>query len=154
MKTYFFRETSYWIPAGLPKFGVETRFEKQEVINISQTQTKYEFTVRGVDKMQIYMEPIHGNHVQNWHFNGWNLIDGHETITLVYGAEEPVYNFTVDVFHSENKDEDLPTFRLVLVGHYIHHDSDRTEEFSKFINSFPDFTHVSPMTSYYEERFY
>lgn len=39
---------------------------------------------------------------------------------------------------------------IVVTGQYVHYDETQTSEFKTFLNSFPDYVHITPWMSTYE----
>lgn len=39
---------------------------------------------------------------------------------------------------------------IAIIGHYVHYDETQTPEFKAFLNSFPDYEHITPWMSTYE----
>lgn len=39
---------------------------------------------------------------------------------------------------------------IVITGQYVHYDETQTSEFKAFLNSFPDYVHITPWMSTYE----
>ena len=151
--------SSHWLPAEKPTFSLLTKFEKMNKVKISQNITRYDFTVSGPDHMGLYVSPVKDVQIKSWTFSDkipvsavkWNDQDVH-FVNLAYGSDVPTYDFYIEIEHSPNRDPKLPSFTLALVGQYMHHDNERTTEFSNFISHFPKFAHVVAYQSYYENR--
>jgi hypothetical protein len=151
--------SSHWLPAAKPTFKLLTRLEKVVKTEISRNITRFDFTVSGPDHMGLYISPVKEVAIKSWTFSDdipvsavkWQGRDVHY-INLVYGSDVPTYDFYVEIEHASNRDPTMASFTMALVGQYMHHDDERTQEYKTFIGHFPKFAHVVAYQSYYESR--
>lgn len=133
---------SYWIPADEPYFNqpvVLTRLEAAE--------PRMRFEINGPHSMAVVMSPMPGVEIERWSFSQDIYSTGMDwqdrpTYFVVFhaGIQSPV-TFWVDLkvpagFTGKKLD-------LGIIGHYSHFDEERTESFQKFIDSYPEWTHVT-----------
>lgn len=110
----------------------------------------------GADHMGIYISPKVQTELVNWSFMNYvpkpgSKFNDQDTYYIFFSYQldihEPKYEFYLDFKTPDSWDQ--ATFDIVLNGHYIHYDEERTPAFLSFINYFPKWTHfTSWMCSY------
>lgn len=142
---------SYWIPAAAPEFNTAISFRR--IVN-GQPANRYMFELTGTSAMGVYLSPMPGVEIENWSFHesvddtGMDF-QGRPTYFVMYSAGNPVPStFWVDLKVPEGtwtgKKIDIG-----IVAHYTHFDDQRTVAFQQFIDSYPEWCHVTAwMNSY------
>lgn len=142
---------SHWIPAGAPYFNKDVIIQR---ITNQQPENRYMFQLEGPDSMGILISPEPGVEIESWSFDSEVLSSGMEwkgrpTYFIQYTAGK--FNRPM-TFHLDLKVPAGWTGKKLALGisaHYTHYDEERTAEFQQFIDSYPDWTHVTAwMASY------
>lgn len=141
---------SYWMPADAPYLDGTVTLTR---IVINQPENRFMFEMQGPTAMAVLMSPMDGVEIEAWSFfdevtdTGMDF-QGRPTYFVRYaaGSVAPA-NFWVDLkvpagWTGKKLD-------IGIVGHYTHHDEDRTDSFQEFIDSYPEWCHVTAWMSSY-----
>lgn len=141
---------SYWIPAGAPYFNTQISFRR---IEQNQPDNRLTFELIGTSAMDVFLSPMPGVEIERWSFfdevveSGMEF-QGRPTYFIVYSAGKVAPStFWIDLkvppgFSGKKID-------IGIAAHYTHFDEERTAEFQSFIDSYPDWCHVTAwMASY------
>lgn len=142
---------SYWVPAGDPYFNKEVVLQR---ITNQQPENRFMFQLEGPDSMGILISPEPGVEIVDWSFDYAVASTGMEwqgrpTYFIQYSAGKVNRPVT---FYLDLKVPSGWTGKKLVLGisaHYTHYDEERTNEFKQFIDSYPEWTHVTAwMASY------
>lgn len=146
---------SYWIPSNAPVLSESVTLTR---IVQNQPENRMLFQMTGIDSMGVMISPMPGIEIEKWSFydevmdTGLNW-QGRPTYFMYYtaGVHSPI-TFWLDLKVPQGWTG--KKLDVALTTHFTHHDELRTSEFQDFINSYPEWTHVTAwMNSYNKFEF-
>ncbi|KAH8300218.1 hypothetical protein KR044_011636, partial [Drosophila immigrans] len=173
------REYSLWIPVNekpqIPTTYPSLTLQDTEELEDSN-QRRFNFSLTGPDHMTIFVNVKNDARLLDWSFNE-TLIKENQTpphfVYFSYGLDSSPLEFTIDVevsilhFHSfclaltqimffqkTTSSFDTPTLEIGIGGHWVHHESLRSQSFSAHIDNFPAYTYVQAWVGTYESWYF
>jgi len=146
-------EYSQWIPSSRPNLAFQTTLILKSETVLSPNSTRFEFELRGPDHMALSISPLIGNTLTSWSFLDTPPLERYwgnrkmYLMMLIYGSDPSPINFDLVIEKSSNVG---PSFDIAVVSHFTHHKDRDTEEYQVFLESFPDWAHLTSWTSAYD----
>lgn len=144
-------EHSFWIPAEKPYLNKEVTLRR--IVN-GQPANRLTFEVGAISAMGVFLSPMPGVEIEKWSFFHEVADSGMEFqnrptyfINFSSGFPAPA-TFWIDLKVPNGwtgKKIDIG-----IVGHYTHFDGERTKEFQGFIDSYPEWCHVTAWMASYD----
>lgn len=140
---------SHWIPASEPYLNTSVTLTR--IIN-QIPAGRMAFQVDGPSRMAIYIAPAKGLKITNWSFHpdtpqvripGMPDRSGY-FIARTAGKINRPYSFWFELDTPSDWPENTPQVTIGIVGHFTYHDEQITQDFRRFLNSFPDWAEVTP----------
>ncbi|XP_054739176.1 endoplasmic reticulum metallopeptidase 1 isoform X1 [Anastrepha obliqua] len=150
------RASSIWIPGPDPQFDRVPQVKLISKDQLSKTSIRYKLELSGPDHMGLYINPLKDRKVSAWSFHYTPLRLGWDTpyfIYFSYGKDSSPLNFTLE-FENPSEDWSSPIFEIGIAGHWNHDESTHTEDFKKFLSSFPKYVDAIAWPAYYETRLF
>lgn len=143
---------NYWIPANAPYLSETVTLVR---IKEQQPENRMLFQMTGVDSMGIFISPMPGIEIEKWSFYD-EVIDtgfdwqGRPTYVINYnaGVHSPI-TFWLDLNVPQGWTGKM--MDIAVIAQFTHHEEERTKDFKDFINSFPEWTHVTAWVSSYNK---
>ncbi|XP_060653125.1 endoplasmic reticulum metallopeptidase 1 isoform X2 [Drosophila nasuta] len=152
------REYSLWIPISA-KPQIPTEYPSlilQDVEELEEsTQRRFNFSLTGPDHMTIFVNVKNDAKLLDWSFNDTLLKENEAPphfIYFSYGLDSSALEFTIDV--ETTSSFDTPTLEIGIGGHWVHHESMRSQSFSDHIDSFPSYAYVQAWVGTYESWYF
>ncbi|XP_034106704.1 endoplasmic reticulum metallopeptidase 1 isoform X1 [Drosophila albomicans] len=156
MRWHKTRARGLWINASEPVLGTEPVVKLVTKKQLTTTRMRYEMQLTGPNHMGLYFQPLNGSRIDDWSFHQAPLRLGYKPpyyIYFSYGASSAALDFWLEV-EKPSGDWNTPTLELGVSGFWIHHKELLTSDFTKFVNSFPNYVDVAPWPASYETWFY
>lgn len=142
---------SYFVPTEAPYLNTQLSFRR---VTSQQPEGRFMFEISGTDTMGIFISPMPGVELVRWSFDevvdtGLNFQGDRKTYFIMYssGFPEPA-TFWIDLEVSSGFTGDKKV-DIGVAMHFTHYDEERTEVFQTFIDSYPEWCHVTAwMASY------
>ncbi|XP_069678437.1 endoplasmic reticulum metallopeptidase 1-like [Periplaneta americana] len=146
-------EFTSWVPAPTPVVHRPTNLELTSRETISNTVTRFSFTIGGPDRMVFVISPY--RKLENWSFDGGVFESGYEWqnrpvyfINYVEGLTGPPFEFWIDL--KVTQETPASVVDIAVIGQYINSPGDISEEFKQFLRKYPDWAHVTAWTATYK----
>lgn len=148
-------EHSTWIDFSAPNLPSMPHLEVMAKI-VSPNSARYDFKLTGPDHMTIFIGTKNDAKVRSWTFNDTALRENWEQpyfIYFSYGVDPTPLQFFVEVEKTDGKFSE-PNLEIGIGAHWIHNNSEPTQEFQEFLDSFPAWAYVSNWVASYETWVY
>ncbi|XP_055702540.1 endoplasmic reticulum metallopeptidase 1-like isoform X2 [Phlebotomus papatasi] len=140
---------SHWIPASEPHLNTSVTLTR--IIN-QIPAGRLAFQVDGPSRMAIYIAPAKGLKITNWSFHPdipqWRIPGMPDRtgyfIARTAGKTNRPYSFWIELDTPTDWPENTPQVSIGIVGHFTYHDEQITQDFRRFLDSFPDWAEVTP----------
>ncbi|XP_059614556.1 endoplasmic reticulum metallopeptidase 1-like isoform X2 [Phlebotomus argentipes] len=139
---------SHWIPASPPHLNHSVTLTR---ITNQIPAERMAFQVEGPSRITLYIAPAPGIVIKNWSFIpeipqvGIPKMPNRRAHFIVRTAGKVLrpFSFWFDLETPDNWSPDTPKVTIAVSGHFTHYDNEKTPEFRRFIDSFPDWTDVT-----------
>lgn len=146
---------SFWVPSIPPLIHHPTTLEVVSQKQITVRSRRLHILVTGPDHITITMSLREGVKLLKWSFDEFEPLEaapwqGRQTYMVYFshGVVGATLEFDLDLEVSKEFPEAL--LDVAVVGHYMHDQAYRTDEFQNFLAKFPDWAHVTPWTVTYK----
>ncbi|EDW61973.1 endoplasmic reticulum metallopeptidase 1 isoform X1 [Drosophila virilis] len=156
MRWHNTRERGLWIPASEPVLGTLPAVKVVSKKQLTPNKIRFEMELSGPDHMGIFVQPLNGARVVGWSFHQAPLRLNYQPpyyIYFSYGVNGDPLKFWLEL-EKPSGDWNTPTLELGLHGHWIHHKELHTEDFKKFLSSFPSYVDATPWPASYDTWLY
>ncbi|XP_064542476.1 endoplasmic reticulum metallopeptidase 1 isoform X2 [Drosophila montana] len=156
MRWHKTRDRGLWIPASEPVLGTLPAAKVVSKKQLTPTKIRFEMELSGPDHMGIFVQPLNGSQVVGWSFHQAPLRLNYKPpyyIYFSYGVNGDPLKFWLEL-EKPSGDWNTPTLELGLHGHWIHHQELHTEDFKKFLSSFPSYVDATPWPASYDTWLY
>ncbi|XP_067630290.1 endoplasmic reticulum metallopeptidase 1 isoform X2 [Eurosta solidaginis] len=150
------RSSAMWIPGPDPKFDKVPHLKLLSKNQLSKKSIRYELELSGPDHMGIFINPLGDRKIYSWSFHYSPLRLEWEKpyfIYFSYGKDSSPLKFKLE-FDNPSEDWSSPIFEIGIAGHWTHNESTHTEDFTKFLKSFPKYVDAIAWPAYYETRLF
>ncbi|XP_030388598.1 endoplasmic reticulum metallopeptidase 1 [Scaptodrosophila lebanonensis] len=146
------KDSARWIHASPPDFPVKTELTPGIKQSIGDNKIRYEFSLKSVDRVVMYILPLEETKIINWSFDKTQLEEAHKPpyfIYHVYSLVEHPLDFWIELEHEAGNTAG-PHFKLAVGAHFLYHQQSYTEEYREFLNSFPKWAYTTDWFASYE----
>ncbi|KAG4075302.1 hypothetical protein HA402_003093 [Bradysia odoriphaga] len=151
-------KSSYFVPAEEPDLPSETELTLLSSEMSSERVKRFEFQLIAPDHMVMAISPLPGHEMLDWslldfvpsNVQIWNSNVGDRPTYFVQSAfGSGIMIFTLDIQIESGQNITAPSFDIAVIGHYNHYNDYETDEFREFIQTFPEWAHITPWISSY-----
>ncbi|XP_037035530.1 endoplasmic reticulum metallopeptidase 1-like isoform X2 [Bradysia coprophila] len=153
MATFSTSEYSHWIPSSRPYVPFRSSLTLKREVSLTSSSSRFEFELSGPDHMVLSISPLEGNTLLSWSFLDKTPVSrswGNRALyfmMLVYGSDNSPISFDLVI---EKSSSEGPSFDIAIVSHFTYHKDGDTVEYKEFLESFPDWAHLTSWTSTYD----
>uniref|UniRef100_A0A1B0CV17 FXNA-like protease n=1 Tax=Lutzomyia longipalpis TaxID=7200 RepID=A0A1B0CV17_LUTLO len=148
-------EHVHWIPAAPPHLNSSITLTR---ITNQIPAGRMAFQVEGPSRVMIYISPAEGISVRGWSFqsniHGWAIprMPGRRGHPIVHtsGKINRPFSFWIELDTPDSWPPNTPQVTIGVSGHFTHYDQEKTADFRRFTDSFPDWADVTAWMAGYE----
>ncbi|ALC42478.1 CG9416, partial [Drosophila busckii] len=135
-----------------PAFPVKSEFALVSQQSLSANKQRYEFRLKGGDRIILFIAPKANVKITNWSFDETILTDKHSPPYFVHHVNAMIktaYNIWLEFEHDATHVE-APYMKIAMVQHFLYHPESYTPAFKDFLKTFPDWTYTTDWFSSYD----